>query len=171
MSRLPILVLAALLSGGLVAGCGDSASDKVAEEVAEKVLSVEDIKVEGDEESGSIKLEGGDGKNSELTYGKELPDGFPDEIGLPDGAEIENATKVDAGQGTNFIVSAKTKMTAKEVLDFYGKELAGYKKELTTVTDEDSGLATFTSGKYSVMVAVAKQDSDRMLSLTVSPAA
>jgi hypothetical protein len=171
--RRPMILFTLLLTALLVfAGCGESASEKAGEKAAEELLGAENV--EFDEDSGEMSIKDKDGNELSTSDG-ELPDGWPDEVPMPDGAKIESGLKTGtAKEGDSFVASAEVEQTPKEVLEFYKKELKGYEESSSmggTTAGEDTGFATYTSDKYSVTVAVSEQSGKRMLSVTVTPAA
>ncbi len=76
------LVMVALLG---VSGCG-MAAEELTEQAVEAAAS-DDVEVELDADSGSARIEGEDGS---MTVGEtELPDGFPDDLPLPDDYTVQ----------------------------------------------------------------------------------
>lgn len=173
MSRtifLRLIAVALVTSIALVAaGCGESVTEKVAEKAAKEALEKEGVTVSGDDESGSITFSDEEGKSSQLSYGDELPDDFPEEVPLPDDAKITSAIKTGTeGEGAGFLIGAEVEQDADEVLKFYKAELEGYEQVMSASTAADSGLASYEGDEWDVNVVVGAQGDKRVLTLTVT---
>jgi hypothetical protein len=161
MLRSISLLLLLLAATGLVAaGCGSD--DKAA-----KKATGSDVDI--DSHKGKVSVTDEKGNKQTMTSGEELPDGFPDEIPLPEDAKVTNGTKVSSGDGDTFVVTATVKQSFDDVMKFYKDELDGYKQELDISTD-DGASAQYTNDDWNVLLGVAKQGDDNVLSMTVTPA-
>jgi hypothetical protein len=137
-SRLLRSCLVLLVALPLLAGCGDSETvgERIAEEVAEQAGGEDvDIDVDGDD----VTIESKDGDASFSTSG-ELPEGWPDDLALPDGAEIVGSTGVSADGGRQLSVNGTVAASPDEVFEHFEGELDGWeqsaKSDIGTGDDE-----------------------------------
>jgi hypothetical protein len=158
-----LLLLLLAAAGLLAAGCGDD--DKAAEKTVKKATGAD---VDIDSDKGKVSVTDEDGNTQTMTSGEELPKGFPKEISLPDGAKVTNGTKVSSGDGDTFVISATTDKSFDEVMKFYKDELDGYKQELDISTD-DGASAQYRNDEWNVLIGVARQGDDNVISMTVTP--
>ncbi len=172
MIRIPaVAVIVLTISVMGVAGCGESASEKIAEKAVEEMTGAKDVEVGKDGESISFKNDKGEEVSLTGGEGTKLPDGFPkDTFPLPDGAKITAAVKMAAdSQGDQFTVSADVKMSPEDVLSFYKDELDGFKQESSISSADGSGFATYASSEYSATVTVSETNGNTTMTLMVSP--
>ena len=88
------LVLMALV----VAACGDSASDELAESILEQQPGVEDVAIDTDDDSMTISFESEDGDISMEMGSGDLPEGFP--FPIPDGCEVVGSSTWEGPHAT-----------------------------------------------------------------------
>lgn len=159
-----LLTIVAASSALTLTACG-SAGD----EAVNKVLEKNGVKVKSDgKDSGTVEITGKDGEKLTISGGKKLPEGFPSDVPLPDGAQIESGSAIEAEGGRMFTVSAEVEQSAQQILDFYKDELADFKNLLTSTTD-DGGMATWEGSANDVMIVVTKESGKTKLGLTVTP--
>jgi hypothetical protein len=162
-----LLLLILALPAVALAGCGD---DKAAEKIAEKAIEA-DSGGDVDIKDGEVSVTDDEGNKSTMTSSDELPDGFPKEVPLPDGAKIQSGTKVSTGDdGDTFVVTAAVDDASKDVLAFYKDELDGFKTDMEIATDSGTS-AQFTNEDWNVLMGVSEEDGRNMLSLTITPVA
>ena len=165
-SAAAVMILAASMM--IAAGCGASASEKIAEKIAKDATGSKDVDI--DSKGGTVKIKGKDGEELEISGSEgKLPDGWPDEVPLPDSAKITSGGKMATGEGASYSVSATVDESPEDTLSWYKKELDGF-KESATMTTADGGYSTFTSDDYEVVVTTSKEGSDTNLALIVSDA-
>lgn len=160
-----LLLLLLALPAFVVAGCGGD--DEAAEKIAEKVIENEsggDVDIE----DGEVSVTDEEGNKSTMSSGEELPEDFPKEIPLPDGAKITSGTKVSTGGDDTFAITAEVDDSPKDVLAFYKEELAGFKNEMEISTDSGSS-AQYVNDDWNILLGVSEEDGTNMLSLTVTP--
>ena len=93
---LGLLVAALALT---VAGCS-AAEDKIGEEVGEETAGAVvggDVEVGGD----SVTATGEDGDVTITGGGSEMPENFPKDFPLHEGAELDSASSIEGGDGTS----------------------------------------------------------------------
>lgn len=140
---LALAVAAALAATGLT-GCGaeEALAEKVAEEGVEAAAgagSDGDVEVDMDGEDGEVRVEGEDGS---LVMGSdELPEGFPDDLPLPEaGHEVLSAMEVTGEDGhvqVQLALEAGARLTDLAEHVETGLAEAGY--EVTGNTTQSSG--------------------------------
>lgn len=92
--RLPALILGAVL---VLTGCG---GEEIAERIAEEAGGADNVEIDPD--SGEVHVEGSEGSFS--IGGGDIPDGFPDELPIPDGLEVAGSASFSGGEeGTAFV--------------------------------------------------------------------
>ncbi|MCX8032585.1 MAG: hypothetical protein N3B14_04210 [Thermoleophilia bacterium] len=135
-----VLFLSGVLAVGvLLAGCGKSAGEKIAEEAIEKAAEEAGQNVDVDVENGSISISG-DGADVSYQYGSdvEIPKEIPGSL-IPDGAEVYFAGKAEEGEGLSYVVQFYSKTAGKEMLDFFVKELKKLGYEITGQYSAEQG--------------------------------
>lgn len=150
------LVIGFVLVVGVVACSGDDDSRTVETDDGE-------ITVSGDGDGSSGVITGPDGEETTFSAGAdaEMPDGWPDDITLPEGAELTTGSSSDDGRTLN-----ATAVAEGEVLDVYDHfkgvvEAGGY--ELITDTVQDLGEET--------MVSLQAEKDDRTVMVVLTSAA
>jgi hypothetical protein len=123
------LVPVVLLSALVVTAC-QSATETIAEQLAEQVEGVDNVEIDTD--SGEIKLETDDG--SVVIGGGELPDNFP--IPLPDGYQV---TSVFTAEGTSAVSLAYPDADFDEIVGFFDEWTTGQTATWTKSTSSFSG--------------------------------
>ena len=164
-SLLPTVVLASLaLAAG---GCG-KIQEKLAEKAAEKATGGE---VDIDSKTGRVKLKqkGPDGKESEVQLGEgsTVPGDFPKAVPIYPGAKVMSAVTVS--QGESHVVTLSTKDSTQQVLDYYKKNLAGFKTE-GELAAGDTTILTMSTAQLTVSVTATKSSDDgsTLINLTAS---
>jgi hypothetical protein len=79
----------------------------------------------------------------------ELPDGWPAEIELPSGAQIQGSSTLDNGAGDDYNVTAETELPLDELVQHFRGELDGWKEEGAPEVDGDDGPSAFLSWRRS----------------------
>jgi major membrane immunogen (membrane-anchored lipoprotein) len=133
--------------GAVVLGAcgGDELSERAVEEAAEQAIEGEggDVDVEFDEDgAGQIQIEGSDGEAVEMQFdeggGVDLPEGFPSEVPLPDGLNIQQVSSFDDAQGATFLIAGTVDDEPGPAVEAYIEALsaAGYEQRSMTQTPE-----------------------------------
>lgn len=133
---------AAILAAGaftlLTAGCGNAA-EKVSEKAVEKAIESEtggDVDINTDGE-GSFSVETEDGSFS--TSANEVPDGWPEDVTLPDGIEITTGSAMDASDGRLLTITASSDTSPAELFDEVKATLSGWDISAETSSTSSSG--------------------------------
>lgn len=163
---------AALLTLG-VTGCASTAK-----KAAKKALKDQGIEVNEKDSSVTFKDDSG---HAFAIGGKELPDGWPKELALPEGSAIITSVKSKDSSGEVFAVQVGSNKTPKQLLEYFEKELqdAGYKKgdsfDALTSSDDSEAIrnVSYRKGDRAVTVTVlGSPDSDytSVASISITPA-
>ena len=156
VSSVAVTASAVLLLG---ACSSEDIAEKVAEEAVEQQLEAEgqggDVDIDIDD--GNVSIQGEDGEiqfnvdeeNGETVISTpegqtvigsgELPDEFPSEIPLPDGATIDSASSVSADDGLAFFISGSIDGEFGAATDAYKAALESAGFEQQTMTDSTDG--------------------------------
>ena len=175
VTRSPFLLFVPLLFvPALAVGCGggDSIADLASEKIAEAGAG-EGYDVDIDSESGEISVTNEDGSFSASSSG-ELPDGWPEEIPLPDDLKIATANAISSDTGQVFNVvgevpdgDAAWKAITAELADAGWNEV---QKATGNYGAGTSSSATYDNGTWSVTVgAQSLDDGEHTFSYTVVP--
>ena len=103
----PILATVLLLTS-----CGDSASENLAEQLAENAVGG-DVDIDVDEDGGSMHVESSEG-SMDLSFGDELPDGFPSNLTVVDG-QILSGTRVEQAEEGTILYSVMIQVDRTDV--------------------------------------------------------
>ena len=157
MNRTSSLTLALVIGAGALTGCG-AAADKVAEKATEKAIESQtggdvDVNTNGD---GSFNIETDDGSLS-IGTGK-LPDGWPDDISIPEDFKIVSGSSTNTGDGQLFSVTATTDASPEDAMDELSSQFDGWDK---------SGESNMSSGDGSWVTHQYEQDG-RQVSITAT---
>lgn len=186
------------LAGALLGAtaCG-SASDKIAEKATEKAIEnagggnvdidTKDGKVkvsgkDGDvtyetDEDGNVKITGDDGESS-YTVGDDakLPDGWPRDLKLPDGAKLTASSTSASGDGKAYMVTAEISGKVKAAYEDLKSQLtdAGYEiagDSYTTTGDGDFASLSAKGDAFTVAVSIGSSSANEkpFLSINVAP--
>jgi major membrane immunogen (membrane-anchored lipoprotein) len=175
------MLSAAVAATLFTTGCFGACSEMAAEAITEKALGVQDIDV--DAEKGTITIKGkdgelihaaGDGEDSTVTIkgkdgevmeynagnGGKLPKGFP--FAVADGSKVQGSASSSTGTEQTFMVSLAGDGAVDELAAFYVKELEskGLKVERTDVNVDGKQFVTL-GGKVEgreVSVAISSAD-------------
>jgi hypothetical protein len=152
----------------LLFGCRKS-EEKMAEKAVEKATGGQ---VEIDSKTGQVKMKqkGADGKETEVQLGQNstLPADFPKNVPIYPGAKIMASVSISRGENGHMItLSTKDGVTA--VLDFYKKNLPGFKVE-GELSADDTTILTMSSDTQTVSVTASKSSGDdsTMIQLTTT---
>jgi hypothetical protein len=163
-----LLIVSVSLFGAV--GCGDSDDEKVEKAAKELGMDV-------DKDGTSIKVKGDDGETTELTTDTKLPDDWPDELDLPDGAEVTGYFKV-GGKDAAETASASTDDSVDDVVEYFEDNMSDAGWKLDNNMDSGSGkdaVATrsWTKGDQAVYVTVGPDPAggkDHAISISLGPA-
>jgi len=160
--------------GALTTGAACSSedlADRVAEGIAERATD-EDVDFDIDSESGEVNVSTPDG---DFTLGSdELPEGFPDEVPLPEGLTVITSMRLGEGDTTAFTVVGQVDRPAASVADEMtgAFDADGWEETMLTTSsfgDTDSTTAAYTKGQWMVSLSVTGDaDGETGVNLTVS---
>ncbi len=186
VSSLVVLLVACLLALG---SCG-KATEKLTEKAIEESAGGGDVDIDDDgsfsfendegsfsvDEDGNVKIEGEDGEFSIDGSSGELPDGFPDDVPVPDGLDIITGSKTSDGEQTIYAVFGNVAGDPDEVFaDIIAAfEDDGYDTEGKSETNSDQGFfatATFVGRGHRVATSVSTEQNEggATVSINVTP--
>lgn len=168
------IAVATLLPMAFVAAACSSASEKIGEKAAEKAAE-NALEQEGggnvdiDTKDGSVKIETKDGtfesdgdgnfkaegKDGTITGGTSMPDGWPEDVPLPDGVEVTYGSSTPQGMSVTFSSSD----SAEDVFEAVKAILDGWKVEdETSMNTPDTKMrsAQFKDGKRALFLTVSE---------------
>jgi hypothetical protein len=126
-----LIVVLALSLVFVLTGCS-SLTETVTKKAVEKTTGVS-----VDKDNGKVKVKTKEGE-AEIEAGKnKLPDGFPENFPIYEGAKIASSTKMTIDQGTSYSVQLDVDDSVSKVGEYYKKALpdAGYTVEGTMETN------------------------------------
>jgi hypothetical protein len=140
-------------------GCGSAAKKAVDHELKRNGVDI-------NEKDSSVTIK--DDSGNALTYGSDkLPEGWPDELAMPDGTTIITALKNASSSGEVLAVSVGSKKSVKDFVKALSDELsdAGWKKDQSLnygggTTDESQTVSYKKNGKVVVIIATSTTESD-----------
>lgn len=172
--RLRALALGAAslpLAFGAAACSSDAVADKVAEKIAESAAEG-DVDVDFDSDSGEFSVRSEDGSSTFSIGSSELPDGWPEEVPLPDDFEISSSLATDNEGGTGFNLTGKVKGDVGEAFAeiterFVDDGWTEQHKSTGTFGDSTSSSASYDNGTWQVMIGATQGDGEQALTYTV----
>lgn len=142
IARVGCILVAAMLASGCSA-----IADKAGEKIAEKGIEAGgggDAEINFDDDGdGSISMESSEGSFS--MGGGEIPDGFPEEVPLPDGFEVESAMAIGSDEVNQIYTLSLKGEGSGDDADALAEDLqsraedAGFTITSTSSMDSDSG--------------------------------
>jgi hypothetical protein len=167
-NNLVLVVLVALAAPLLLAGCGESLSEKITEKAIEKAGG-EDVDIDVDGEEVKIKTKDGDASFSSTT---ELPKDWPDDIELPKGAKIAAASRIKADGGVLLTVAGIVKDgDVVDVVDHFADQFDGWKEvgstDIGSDGDEIRNLV-YSKGDSTATVTVSLTDGESDVNFAVA---
>lgn len=142
IARVGCILVAAMLASGCSA-----IAEKAGEKIAEKGIEAGgggDAEINFDDDGdGSISMESSEGSFS--MGGGEIPDGFPEEVPLPDGFEVESAMAIGSDEVEQIFTLTMTGEGQSDEADALAEDLqsraedAGFTITSTMVTDSGGG--------------------------------
>jgi hypothetical protein len=125
-------------------------------------------------EDGETVIETEDGTSIIGSDSGELPDGFPDEVPMPDGLAIDYSQATTTPDGNTFTVGGNVSSSPADVMDDYAAALddAGFEQVQVTTTP-DGGFFAYDAGEYQISGSISVGDSDdqSFVLINVTPAA
>lgn len=167
--RIRTSVVAVAFAGAALAlaGCGDAA-----EEAAEQAIEAQgggDVEI--DAEGGEFSVEGEDG--SKFSVGSdELPDDFPTDVPIPEGATVESSSTVQTdGKAGWFVALTYPDADASGLADTSKTEMedAGF-EETSTFSADDTTTSGYEGNGYTVTVSIAPNADGGGTSMTLTVA-
>lgn len=156
------------LSFALPLGGCRKIEEKMAEKAAEKATGGE---VDIDSKTGQVKLKqkGPDGKETEvqLGAGSTVPADFPKVVPIYPGAKVMSSVAISQGEG--HMVTLNTKDTTQQVLEYYKKNMSGFKVD-GELSGGDTTILTLSNDQLTVSVTATKSSDDgtTLINLTTS---
>ncbi len=170
-TTLGVAVLGAALVLGT--GCGaaaDKAAERVSEEATEEALGGGNVDIDDD---GNVEVETEDGSLSVGTG--ELPDDWPEDIPVIEGATLEGAYSSSSNGESVHTASLTTDDSVADVLAFYKDELSGWtvdQESTSEVNGSESGILTVSDGDRTAAITASETDGTTNVSIThTGPAA
>jgi len=167
--RYTSLVIASVLCLTPALGGCSKVEEKAAEKAAEKATGGQ---VDIDSKTGQVKMKqkGADGKETEVQLGQNttVPADFPKNVPVYPGAKLMASVSISQGENGHML-TLSTKDPVSAVLDYYKKNLAGFKVE-GELGGTDTTILTMSSDTQTVSVTASKSSSDdsTMIQLTAS---
>ena len=170
MRRLWLGLLVAALALA-VTGCS-AVQDRIGEEIGEEIASGVvggDVEVDGDSvtvsgEDGDVTIEGG---------GADLPDGFPDDFPMHDGAPVDSASSISGAEGTTYYVNITSDLAPGELHDWYKAEFADGWTEVSDVSAADGSDETYImsvkKGDIEATVTMASEGTGTQMGIILVP--
>jgi hypothetical protein len=152
-TTLGVAVLGAALVLGT--GCGaaaDKAAERVSEEAAEEAIGGGNVDIDDD---GNVQVETEDGS---VAYGTgDLPEGWPEDVPMPDETEIEGSFGGTTASGTNLTVAGETSLSPEEVdQHFAGIGWTTDSEFSGGAADEDAGyVRSLSDGERTLAITAA----------------
>lgn len=165
------IICTAAAASAVVLGSACS-SDDVAERLTES-LSGDDVEVDIDSDSGEVKIETDDGSMQFST--DQLPEGFPQDIPLPDDLDLMSSRSTDVGDGAAFSLVGTVDGEASEVFDPLAKQFrdAGWNETDTgtvTMSGTTTTSATFENADWRVSLIVNETGGESTVTYAVTAA-
>jgi hypothetical protein len=136
----------------------------------ETTVETDDGTVTVEQDGSKVEIESEDGTTTVTGESDgELPDGWPAEIVLPDGGEIQNAVGV-SGQDSGWTVASNYPDTSPEDLTdqlTQSLESAGFESK-GSFTSQEGSVSSFEGDDYAVSVIVGPEGSGSSLVITVA---
>jgi hypothetical protein len=179
--RLRALALGALsipLALGAAACSSDKVADKAADRIAEKIAesaSGEGVDVSIDSESGEFSFETDDGSTSFSLGGGKLPEGWPEEIPVPDDFEVKSALATETDGDAGFNAAGTVPGDAGKVFEelaarFVADGWTEQHKSTGNYGDTTTFSASYDNGTWQVMIGTTQSaDGEDLISYTVFP--
>ena len=156
---LALAAVAVALGLGL-SGCGSG----------EKTVVTDNGTVTVDQDSGKVEIESSDG-SATITgdTGGDLPEGWPDEITLPEGGTITSAVSVTGDDAGWNVAASYPDASQKDLADDVSASMedAGFEAKGSFTSGEGSVLA-FEGNGFAISVIVGSDDSGASLVMTVA---
>jgi len=158
MRRMGTTIVAAALLAGLVAGCGKSAEDRMAEAAAGAMLGTD---VEIDDDGETVTLGSGD-KAMTISGGDsaQLPAGFPEDVFLP--ADYKVDSTLASGDFTMVTLRAPGEVAALADQARIGMESAGWEQQMMA-GDESSRIYAYRQKQTVASLSFDRHDEGGVL--------
>jgi len=122
---------------------------------------------ENDGETFSIDSQNGEtvveteAGTSVITQSMDLPDGFPADVPLPDGIEIQFAQSSETGEGTGYVIAATSDRSTSELVEELTGRLEGQGFERQQLTETpDGSIVVYQRDDYGVAATFSADDAD-----------
>jgi hypothetical protein len=155
----------ALVVGAGCGGAADSAAERLSEEAIEEAAGGE-----VDIEDGSAKVTNEDGSSFEVGTG-DLPEGWPEDIPMPEGTEITSSAKGADGSDQSFTVTATTSLSPEEVDAHFADLGWDSESESSSEAGGETYLSrTLVSGDQRLSVGVSTASGETTFNLVLTTA-
>lgn len=158
----------------IMSACGQSATLKTDEGNIEVSSNGNEVKLTTDKgastvltegENGSVSVqttdENGQSQSTQFSESKELPEGFPDSIPMPDGVNVTSSIKSTTDGMNSFIVTFDAEISSEELHKLYADYLKkeGY-TDLFDMAQDDVLMLTGKLNTSSFSLAASKSTED-----------
>lgn len=172
-TRIPARLLVAVGVLALGASACDAVADSVAENVAEGIAEQAaggDVDIDVDEDGGNVRIESSEGTLD--IGGGELPEGFPADLPLPDGHEVQSSMSQGNADAATLFVTVTAPGTFDDVVAALESGLAdgGWTVDDTTNMSADefsSTTLTVSRDDWTGNVGVTHTDGETIVTYTL----
>lgn len=128
----------------------------------------ESFTIQSDDGETVIKTDDG---SAVFTQGTDLPDGFPDDVPVPDRIEIQFSQSSETADGVGYVIAATSTRSIAELVEEYANRLddAGFERQQFTETP-DGSILVYQRTDYGVAATFASDGAEgTAFQLTVIP--
>jgi hypothetical protein len=148
-------------------GCGaaaDKAAERATEEAIEEAAGGGQVDIDDD---GNVQVETEDG--SFAANDGELPDDWPEDIPVIDGATVDSSFSTSSGGDTVTTAAMTTDKSVEEVLAFYKEELSGWTVDNESTSEFNgvpSGSLIASDGERTASIGATEASGSVTVSIT-----
>lgn len=149
-----------------LAGCKSPAEKEAEKSVAETTGGQAKV----DEKTGSVevKTKDKDGRETNVQFGpnSKVPDDFPKSVPIYPGAKLMSTVSLADGKNGH-LVTLSTTDEPKTVVEYYKKNLVGFKSDSELGSGDDS-MFMMSNAEVTVSISVTRSEGDTLVQLTVT---
>jgi hypothetical protein len=123
-----------------------------------------------DEKTGSVEVKTTDkeGRETNVQFGpnSKLPEDFPKSVPIYPGAKLMSTVSLADGKNGH-LVTLSTKDEPKTVVEYYKKNLVGFKSD-SELSAGDVTMLMMSNAELSVSISITQSEGDTLVQLTVS---
>lgn len=131
-----------------------------------------EIKINSNEKDGTFEYKGTDAQGGDFSIESgtsELPEDFPKEIPIPDGAKIETTMKTSTAEGTGYIVNYSVNEDSKVIGDLYREAFKKLGFEISEFSDQTSVSLLGNNDTHSFLLGITPIEEDKKVtSVTIT---